>query len=140
MTTTAATHAAYPGHMATATTATAEKLAALCEALRGQVIAGVRVHEVTAEVKPGSDGEPIVRLRLIVTDPARGRDTWPVETVRSIEQRARDEAWKRGLAEWVYVTLIGQNEAAENDEDPAADDALSRGLSRGFDQVRIITT
>jgi hypothetical protein len=134
MTTTAASHAAYPGVMATATTTTAEKLAALCDALRGQVIAGVRVHEATAEIKPGSDGEPIVRLRLVAADPARGRDTWPVETVRSIEQRARHEAWKLGVAEWVYVTLIGQSEAGEDDEDPAADEALSRGLFREFDQ------
>jgi hypothetical protein len=134
MTTTAATGAAYPGHMATATTATAEKLAALCDALRGHSVADVRIYEAFAEVKPGSDGEPIVRLRLIVADPARGRDTWPVETVRRIEQRARDEAWKLGLAEWVYVTLIARSEAAEDDEDPAADEALSRSLSRDFDQ------
>jgi hypothetical protein len=106
--------------MTTATTATAEKLTALCDALRSQVVAGVRIYGASAEVKQGSDGEPIVRLRLIVADPAAGQDTWQVETVRRIEQRARDEAWKLGLAEWVYVTLIGQSEAREDDEGPGA--------------------
>ena len=108
--------------MTTATTATAETLAALCDALRGHAVAGVRIYEAVAEVKQGSDGEPIVRLRLVVADPTRGRDTWPVETVRTLEQHARQEAWKLGMAEWVYVTLIGQSEAGEEDEDPAAQD------------------
>src|SRR5215475_4669739 len=134
MTTTAATGAAYPGHMTTATTATAEKLAALCDALRNRTIAGVHINDATAEVKPGSDGEPIVRLLLGVSDPSYGRDTWPVDTVRRIERRARDEAWKLGLSEWVYLTLIAESEAAENDEDPAADEALSRRLSSDFDR------
>jgi hypothetical protein len=123
----------YSGVVTMATTS-AETLAALCAALRGQVVAGVRIHEARAEVKPGSDDEPIVRLTLLVDDPKRGRDTWAVETVRAIEGRARREAWSLGMSEWVYVTLIGLGEAAEEDEDPAADEALSRGLSREFDR------
>jgi hypothetical protein len=98
---------------ATTTSATADTLAALSDALRGQVIEGVRVHEASAEITLGADNESIVRLRLVVDDPAPDRGTWPVSAVRAIQRRAWEEAWRLGIPEWAYVVLVPRSEAAD---------------------------
>jgi hypothetical protein len=89
--------------MTAATTATPAKLAALCDALRGQVIAGIRVHDARAELVPGATGETIVRLTLLLDDPAAGEDTWPLDALRDMETLAWDEAGRLDIPEWVYV-------------------------------------
>jgi len=80
----------YPGSMTAATATTPAKLAALCDALR-------------AEIVPGATGEPIVRLTLVIDDPAPRLRTWPLDALRSMETLAWDEAARLGIAEWVYV-------------------------------------
>jgi hypothetical protein len=107
----AATDAAYPQHMATAAATTAKRLAALCNPLRGQVVAGVRIHDARAEVTPGAV-EPIIRLTLLLDDPEDGRDTWPMDAMREMESRAWDEAARLGLPEWVYVKHVPLSDAA----------------------------
>lgn len=93
--------ALYAGAVTAATTTTPTKLAALCVALRGQVVAGVRIHDARAELVPGATGETIVRLTLLLDDPAA--DTWPLDALRDMETRAWDEAVKLAIPEWVYV-------------------------------------
>jgi len=95
--------ALYAGLVTAATTTTPAKLAALCDALRGQIVAGVRIHDVRAELVPGATGETIVRLTLLLDDPAVDADTWPLDTLREMETRAWDEAARLGIPEWVYV-------------------------------------
>ena len=95
--------ALYAGSVTAATTTTPAKLAALCDALRGQTVAGVRIHDVRAELVPGATGETIVRLTLLLDDPAAGEDTWPLDALREMETRAWDEAARLGIPEWVYV-------------------------------------
>jgi hypothetical protein len=89
--------------MTGATTTSAAELAALCDALRGQLVAGIRVHDARAELIPGATGETIVRLTLLLDDPAAGEDTWPHGALRDLETRAWDEAVTLGIPEWVYV-------------------------------------
>lgn len=89
--------------MTAATTTTPAKLAALCEALRGQAVADIRIHDARAELVPGATGETIVRLTLLLDDPAAGEDTWSLEALREMETRAWDEAARLGIPEWVYV-------------------------------------
>lgn len=94
---------AYAGAMTAATSTTPTKLAALCDLLRGQVVDGVRIHDARAELVPGATGETIVRLTLLLDDPAPGTDTWPLDTLRAMESRAWDEAAALAIPEWVYV-------------------------------------
>ena len=101
MTTTAAAESAYPGAMTTATATTPAKLAALCDALQGQVVDGVRIHDARAEIVPGATGDPIVRLTLLLDDPTP--ETWPLDAIEAMETRASDEAARLGITEWVYV-------------------------------------
>lgn len=95
--------ALYAGHVTAATTTTTAKLAALCDALRGQVLADIRVHDARAELVPGATGETIVRLTLLLDDPAPDNDTWPLDALRKMETRAWDEAARLDIPEWVYV-------------------------------------
>ena len=94
---------AYPGAMTAATSTTPAKLAALCDALRGQVVADIRIHDARAELVPGATGETIVRLTLLLDDPAAGENTWPLDALRAMETRAWDEAASLAIPEWVYV-------------------------------------
>jgi hypothetical protein len=89
--------------MTGATTTSAAELAALCDALRGQLVAGIRVHDARAEMVPGATGETIVRLTLLLDDPAAGQDTWPHGALRELETRAWDEAATLRIPEWVFV-------------------------------------
>lgn len=89
--------------MTAATSTTPAKLAAPCDALRGQVVAGIRIHDTRAELVPGATGETIVRFTLLLDDPAAGEDTWPLDALREMETRAWDEAADLGISEWVYV-------------------------------------
>lgn len=93
----------YAGPVTAATTTTPAKLAALCDTLRGQVVGGIRIHDARAELVPGATGETIVRLTLLIDDPAAGADTWPLDALRDMETRAWDEAAKLAIPEWVYV-------------------------------------
>lgn len=111
MTTTAAAGSAYPGAMTTATATTPAKLAALCDALRDQVVAGIRIHDTRAEIVTGATGEPIVRLTLLLDDPAAG-ETWPLDAIEDMETRAWDEANQLGIPEWVYVKHVPRSDAA----------------------------
>ncbi|HMA46676.1 MAG TPA: hypothetical protein VKP11_05675 [Frankiaceae bacterium] len=110
----------YPGRVTRPVSRTsAQMLSTLAEALRGQTVAGVRIHEVTAELTDGAENETIARVSMLVDDPQPGRDTWPVATIEAIEWRARQAAWALGIDEWVYPNLVGLSEATE-DAFPAA--------------------
>lgn len=104
--------ALYAGHVTAATTTTATKLAALCDVLRGQVVADIRIHDARAELVPGATGETIVRLTLLLDDPAPGNDTWPLDALREMESRAWDEATGLGIPEWIYVKHAPLSDAA----------------------------
>jgi hypothetical protein len=93
----------YAGPVTAATTTTPAKLAALCDALRGQVVAGIRIHDARAELVPGATGETIVRLTLLLDDPPAAAETWPLDALRNMETHAWDEAAQLGIPEWVYV-------------------------------------
>jgi hypothetical protein len=86
-----------------ATTTRPAKLAALCDALHGQVVAGIRIHDARAELVPGATGETIVRLTLLLDDPPAGAETWPLDALRDTGTRAWDEAARLAIPEWVYV-------------------------------------
>lgn len=102
---------AYSGGMTAATTTTPAKLAALCDALRGQVVDDIRIHDARAELVPGATGETIVRLTLLLDDPTTGEDTWPLDALRAMETRAWDEAAALAIPEWVYVKHTPLSEA-----------------------------
>lgn len=104
--------ALYAGYVTAATTTTAAKLAALCDALRGQVVTGVRIHDARAELVPGATGETIVRLTLLLDDPAPGNDTWPLDALRDMETRAWDGAAALAIPEWIYVKHAPLSDAA----------------------------
>jgi hypothetical protein len=103
MTSAASPSALYAGPVTAATTTTPARLAALCDALRGQAVADIRIHDARAELVPGATGETIVRLTLLLDDPAAGEDTWPLDALRKMETRAWDEAARLDIPEWVYV-------------------------------------
>jgi hypothetical protein len=89
-----------------------ETLDGLADAIRGRVVEGVRIHDAQAFTDVDTDGEPVVRLRVLVGNPRAGERTWPVETHRAINRLARQEAARLGVTDWVYVSRVALREAA----------------------------
>lgn len=104
----------YPEPVTLPTTRTsAALLPALADALRGQTVEGVHIHDAAVELTDGVEGETVARVSLLVDDPQPGARTWPVETVQNIEWLARRQAWALGIGEWVFLKLIAVSEATE---------------------------
>jgi hypothetical protein len=101
MSLTGGVRSAYPGVMEVSRT-TPQMLDALVAAMRGQVIEGIRIHAGTVRIRPGSEGEPVVALHLIIDDPVG--DTWPVSAMQAMQRRALERAAGLGVEEWVSVT------------------------------------
>lgn len=94
--------APYPG-VVFATSSTPAQLAALCDGLRGQVVAGITIHDVRAELTSGATGETIVHLLLLLDDWGTDEHLWPAEALREMKDLARDEAVRLGIHEWLFV-------------------------------------
>lgn len=84
----------------------------LVEAIRGRVIGGLRVHDAHAELKPGAEGDTVVRLTVLVDDPPAGAPTWPLDAADAIEHEAQRIAWDLGIVEWVYLVFVPLSEVA----------------------------
>lgn len=72
----------------------------LVEAIRGRVIGGLRVHDAHAELKPGADGDTVLRVTALVDDPPAGERGWRLDSTGAVEHEARRIAWDLGVAEW----------------------------------------
>ena len=99
--------------------ATPEMLADLVEALRGQVINGVRIHDARAATDITYEGEPVVRVRVLLDDPRPTEDIWPVKTTTAIGLLALREGWRVGIPDWVFASYTRLSNA-EREGFPAA--------------------
>jgi hypothetical protein len=89
-------------------------LAALADALRDQVIEGFRLYDVQVEAawRPEADDE-VVRVRLLMDDPAPGEPTWPMTELRALDRTIRERAWSLGIGEEVYVRHVALRSARQ---------------------------
>jgi len=92
--------------------ATPEMLARLVDAMRGQVVEGVRIHDAQTSIDIDINGEPVVHLRLLIDDPPPGEPTWPVETIFRMMRLARDVAWHQiGIPDQVWSSRVALRQA-----------------------------
>jgi len=78
----------------------------------------VEVLEVTSIVEPDSDGIPAIFLRVLLTDPPEGSETWPLEHVLELRYAVLTHARERGIEAPVYVDLSPKTEAPQEDDEP----------------------
>lgn len=115
----------YAGRMTLPTSnTTPEMLDALVNALRGQVIDDVRIHDAKAEITSGSDFEPVVRVSVLLDNPPLSAGTWSTSTLMAIQDKAWEISKQLGISDWSYVTHIALNEA----------EGIGWSLSSGGDQ------
>jgi hypothetical protein len=87
-------------------------LARLVDAVRGQVVEGIRIHDAQTSIDIDINGEPVVHLRMLVDDPPPGELTWPVDTIFAMMRFAREVAWHRiGIPDQVRSSRVALQEA-----------------------------
>lgn len=86
--------------------------------LQGKRYGPVGVLEVTSIVEPDSDGVPAIFLRVLLTDPPEGSETWPLEHVLELRHAVLTRARERGIEVPVYVELSPETETAQEDDEP----------------------
>jgi hypothetical protein len=69
---------------------------------------GIGVHRATAALDERQDGEPVTRLKLLVSDPAG--ETWDVAAVRELRYALGRRAAELGLPP-VSLTLVPEAES-----------------------------
>jgi hypothetical protein len=69
---------------------------------------GIAVREATAALDERQDGEPVIRLTLLVTDPPG--DTWDVDAVRQLRWALGRRAAELDLPA-VSLTLVPESES-----------------------------
>jgi hypothetical protein len=104
----------------------AEMLTALADALRGRTVDGVHIYDALVERDLGIDNEPIVRVTLLLDNPRPGLPTWPVGTIRSLDDLSRRVAWDLGIVDWLPIVHVSARDA-EDSGFPA--DSIARARS-----------
>ena len=72
----------------------------------------VRVHKVRVLLDETQDGDPVVRVLLLLSDPPA--DTWPVPAIRELRSDIARKATELGLPP-VSLTLVAEREREEQD-------------------------
>lgn len=95
------------------------------------VFGSVRVLRAQGQVVEDQDDDPVVRIRLTVSDPAGDTTTWPLDDVDRIQQEAERLA---GVAEsdLPYVVIELYPETPDDAEE--ASDGLDEDLSGELDR------
>ncbi|MEA2267292.1 MAG: hypothetical protein QOE27_2875, partial [Solirubrobacteraceae bacterium] len=108
-------------------TAAAAEIADIAEKLKAhEPFGSIRVVDVAGELTTDQDGDSVLRLRLILSDP-RDDATWPLDDVDTLQQEAERLA-READAELPYVVTELYPESPDPDEetgDGSVDD-LSR--------------
>jgi hypothetical protein len=89
----------------------------------------IRVVDVAGELTTDQDGDSVLRLRLILSDPVDENGTWPLDDVDALQQEA-DRLARQAPIELPYVVTEFYPESPDPDEDAGAAplDELSRAL------------
>ena len=86
------------------------------EMMQVEPVSGVVVRKASAEWGVGSDGGPVVRLALVLDDPADGV-AWDPDVLLGLQTIALSHAARHGIREFVYVDLMSQTESTSDDDD-----------------------
>lgn len=83
-------------------------------ARRAAVVAppGIEVLRAEGRLDERLDGEPVVRLTLVLADPAAGHDTWDLDAVNELRNALNREALGREMPP-VSMTLVAVSEESE---------------------------
>lgn len=82
-----------------------EALQALQERMRGARSGEVEVLDVRLEYRLDEASEEYVRVTLILSDPAPGRETWPLQSVKELYRRAYAEVGRLEITSYLAVTV-----------------------------------
>lgn len=110
--------------------AAAAEIAGIAQKLKAhEPFGSIRVVDVTGEVTTDQDGDSVLRLRLILSDPPDEDATWPLDDVDTLQQEAERLA-READVELPYVVTELYPESPDPDEDSDGDslDELSRAL------------
>jgi hypothetical protein len=94
----------------------------LADTMRGRRSHDVTVVDVETELRFDRDGEEYLLVELVLSPPAAGADTWPVDDTYQLQVEARDEAAKLGLGSRVALSIrtSGDSQTADDSLDPPA--------------------
>ena len=91
---------------------TPEMLVALADAMRGQVVDGVRVHYAVPKLVSGFDYGPLIHLYVVLDDPADGAETWLLETTWQVRHLADHQAELIGIQDDLLTSPVAVSDAA----------------------------
>lgn len=96
----------------------------------------VRVVEASGDLSTDQDGDPVVRLRLVLADPpvtpGEGRATWPLDDVDALQQAA-EQLIAEADADLAYVVIELYPETPEAGEEDERGNGLAQELDRDAD-------
>jgi hypothetical protein len=102
----------------------------LADAIRGHRSRNVAVVDAITDIRYDSDRGEYVLLVLVLSPPAQGADTWPLEDTRQLRADARAEAARLGFPrEAVALALRDSGDSQTEDEllDPRARPQVNTG-------------
>jgi hypothetical protein len=74
--------------------------------------APLRIKRVDASLDTGEDGEPFVRLTVVLKDPEDPDQGWPFDSTSRLRRAVRDEAAALEHGMWAYVHLQAESDEA----------------------------
>jgi hypothetical protein len=92
----------------------------------------IRVVAVRGELTTDHDGDPVVRLRLTLSDPPAGQATWPLDDVDVLRQEV-ERLVSASSVDLPYVVFELYPESPDPDEADDASDDLAEALDRDPD-------
>jgi hypothetical protein len=88
-----------------------EALTTLQERIRGARSGEVEVLDVRVEHDLDEEMDEYVRITLVLTDPAPGRETWPLESVKDLTRRTYAMADEFEVMSRLVVTVRERDDA-----------------------------
>jgi hypothetical protein len=84
----------------------------------------VRVLDASYTVDRDADEVPAIFLKLVLSDPPEGEETWPLESVLRLRRSVLERVDEQGLEAPVYVQLTPQTDELDDDEELDDDSGL----------------
>ncbi len=96
-------------------------------------VAGVTIHQVSAEIGWDSDGEEVLRLNVVLADPIPPAETWPLGIMYELSFAANRSAGRHGVPQFVYVEPIALGDMDEEDQEEDFSAEYDADLARRLD-------
>ena len=110
--------------------AAAAEITGIAEKLKAHGPFGsIRVVDVSGDLTTDQDGDAVLRLSFVLSDPTGGQQTWSLDDIDALQQEAQRYAGQSEI-ELPYVVTEFYPESPDPDEDAgdASEDELSRAI------------